>query len=59
MESLSANSEVMTPPRGADFHDWIRKLRWIGHDDEAESLLRQKSPKERATYFWPVEVETD
>jgi hypothetical protein len=58
MESLSVNSEGST--RGtADFPHRIHKLRWIGHHDEAESLLKNRSRQDLAGYSWPVEVETD
>ena len=55
MESLTANNHHSSP---ANFQHIISKLRWIGHDDEAELLLRTHGSDESG-FIWPVEIETD
>ena len=56
METLTANNH---PIDMANFHHMISKLRWIGQDDEAESLLRARSRQDNSSLIWPVEIQTD
>ena len=54
MESLSANNRA-----DQSFHHRICKLRWIGDDDEAETLLRSERGKHDFVLPWPFEFATD
>jgi hypothetical protein len=56
LETLTANNH---PIDMANFHHMISKLRWIGQDDEAESLLRARSRQDNSSLIWPVEIQTD
>ena len=56
MESLTANNPVIDI---ANLHHIVSKLRWIGNDDEAETLLRTQSQKDNSGLIWPVEIQTD
>ena len=56
LETLTANNH---PIDMANFHHMISKLRWIGQDDEAESLLRARSGQDNSNLIWPIEIQTD
>jgi hypothetical protein len=61
MDQVRADNVIIMPKQQSDWSKLIRKLRWIGMEDEARRLelaVRSLPPEERGTVAaWPYDTD--